>query len=351
MLPSPRFLVSVLAVAACVGGARAQDLHFSLIDYVPIWQNPALTGAYSGTARVGALYRDQWGTVLGESYKTPSVFVDAPIVMLGDRAWLGVGAHFINDQAGFARLTTTSIQAAASYNRILSESARTGQRTVLSFGIAGGLLQRNADLSGTDIILAEEQEEAFGGGGVGVGSSLDRLDDVDASGIDLGFGVSLARRIDEERTFRIGASARHLSTPEYGLLDSTNVQRPTTFAAQAAYRQALGTELLLEPEVFAQTTRGGGVETQLRAVIGLRIGESTDRILRAGLGVRLPNRFVYPTVGYQQGDLQVAASFDVSANGLQRADGLANAFEIAARYTFKVYKQPKVEPALLCPQI
>ena len=351
LTPALRCALLAASLALAAAGARAQDLHFSLVDYVPLWQNPALAGAYSGTVRVGALYRDQWGAVLGESYKTPSAFVDAPIVMLGEKAWLGVGGHLITDRAGFARLTTTSIQAAASYHRVLAESRRGPERTVLSLGLAGGLLQRGADLSGEDLVLAEEQEVAFGGGGVGVGGSLDRRDDLSASGLDLGFGVSLARVLDEDRTFRVGASARHLTTPGYGLLDSANVQRPTTFAAQAAYRQALGTQLLLEPTAFLQTTRGGGVETQVRATVGMRIGDEDDRILRAGLGVRLPTRFVYPTIGYQQGDLRVAASFDVSANGLQRVDGLANAFEVAVRYVFKVYKQPKVEPALLCPQI
>ena len=349
--PSPRRLCLALGLALGAVAASAQDLHFSLIDYVPLWQNPALTGAYSGTARVGALYRDQWGSVIGESYKTPSVFVDAPLVMLGEKAWLGVGAHFINDQAGFARLTTTSIQAAASYNRILNESRRGGERTVLSIGLAGGVLQRTADLSSTDIILADEQDASVGGGGLGVGSSEDRFEDADAGGLDLGFGVSLARSLDETRNFRIGVSGRHLTSPEYGLLDTNNVSRPLTFAAQAAYRQALGTEMLLEPEAFVQTTRGGGVEAQVRATVGLRIGETEDRILRAGLGLRLPARFVYPTIGYQQGDLFVAASFDISSNGVQRAQGFANGFELAARYTFKIFKQPEVEPAVLCPQI
>lgn len=349
--PLRYFLLACVVHGLAAGIARGQDLHFSLVDYVPIWQNPALTGGYSGTARVGGLYRDQWGSVLGASYKTPSVYVDAPLVMLGEKAWLGVGAHFITDQAGLASLQTNSIQAAASYHRILAQDRRGAGRTVLSFGLAGGILQRSADLSSADLILAEEQEVAIGGQGLGVGGGLDRVSDVNASGIDLGFGVSLARRIDEERNFRIGVSARHLSSPEYGLLDSANVQRPTTFAAQAAYRQALGTEMLLEPTAFAQTTRGGGIAAQARVSVGLRLGDEPDHVLRVGAGVRLPTRFVYPTVGYQRGDFRLAAAFDISANGLQRADGFANAFELAASYVFKIFKQPEVEPVLLCPQI
>ena len=42
---------------------QAQDVHFSQFYAAPLLVNPAQTGNFSGTARVGANYRDQWGSI------------------------------------------------------------------------------------------------------------------------------------------------------------------------------------------------------------------------------------------------------------------------------------------------
>ena len=343
-----------LAAAFALGpDARAQDLHFSLLDLVPTWVNPALTGAYEGTARVGGLYRDQ-NIAAGNSraYQTPAVYVDAPLLMLGKKGWLGVGGTLIQDNAGLARLNTTWAQGAASYHYIVSESARRSQRTVLSFGLQGGVLSRSADLSSDAIILQEEQETALGGGGLGAGGGVERQgDNLNASGFDLGFGVSLARRLDAERTLRFGAAARHLVTPDYALV-AQDANRPTTISLQAAYAQVLGEEYLIEPQAFAQTTGGGFFAAQVQGTVGKYFGDDRRRLVKAGLGVRLPARFVYPMVGFEVGDLKLAAAFDISANQLQtNAEGFQRGFEIGAQYVIKIYKEPEVERVILCPQI
>ena len=347
-----RLSLAVGATLLC-GVVSAQDLHFSLIDFVPTWVNPALTGGYEGTARAGALYRDQ-SITSGNSraYQTPAFFIDAPVLMLGKKAWLGVGGTVIQDAAGLARLNTTSAGASASYHRILNESKRGGSRTVLSVGLQGGVLARSADLKSTDLILAEEQEVGLGGGGLGIGSGMERQgDNFNSSGFDLGFGASLARRLDAERTFRIGASVRHLVAPEYSLV-STGVNRPTTISLQGGYSQLLGEGLLIEPQAFVQTTGGGFVAAQLQAMGGRFFGEDKDRLLKVGFGVRLPARFVYPMVGFEVGDLKLAAAFDISANQLQtNAEGFQRGFEIGAQYTIKIFKEPIVERVILCPQI
>ena len=57
-------------------------------------------------------------------------------------------------------------------------------------------------------------------------------------------------------------------------------------------------------------------------------------------------------IGYEIGDLKLAAALDISANGLQtNAEGFQRGIEIGAQYIIKVYKQPKVQRGILCPQI
>ena len=54
-----RLLVLFLALAAACPAA-GQDTHYTLHDYAPLWLNPANTGSFSGTIRVGGIYRGQW---------------------------------------------------------------------------------------------------------------------------------------------------------------------------------------------------------------------------------------------------------------------------------------------------
>ena len=353
-MPHAYLRTAALALAlTATGVTHAQDLHFSLLDFVPTWVNPALTGAYEGTARVGGLYRDQ-NIAAGNSraYQTPSVYVDAPLLMLGKRAWLGVGGTLIQDNAGLARLNTTWAQGAASYHVILNENARRRERTVLSLGLQGGILARGADLSSGDIVLQEEQATGLGGGGLGQGGGMERQgDNFNASGFDLGLGASLARRLDAERTFRVGAAVRHLIAPDYALV-SADANRPTTVSLQGAYAQLLSEEYLIEPQAFVQTTGGGFFAAQVQGTVGKYFGDDKRRLVKAGLGVRLPARFVYPMVGMDVGDLKIAAAFDISANQLQtNAEGFQRGFEIGVQYVVKIYKEPEVERVILCPQI
>ncbi len=366
-----RFRKTLGACLALVFAAQlcGQDLHYSLAEFNPHWLNPGLTGAYEGTARVGGIYRDQWRGLVEDAYQSPTVYGDAPIAMLGKKGWLGVGAMIANDAAGNAKLVTRYIQGSAAIHRILSEG-RGGSKTVLSFGVQGGVIQRSVNTTGAGIILNDEQDASIGGGGVGQGGSPDRLDGASVSGIDFAAGVSLGRQLDENRNFRIGASARHVSQPKFGLLTGEPIpatppnpnpptappggrddaRRPVTIGVQAAYRQLLGSKLLIEPMAFAQTT-AGFAEAQAQGMVGRYFGLDDKYLLKAGLGVRLPARFVYPMVGVEVGNLKVAASFDISANGLQQASGLQSAFEVGVSYIFKVYKEPVVEEVILCPQI
>ncbi len=342
-------LVAGLLVA---GGLQAQELHYSLLDMMPTWVNPALTGGFEGTARVGGLYRDQnISPGSSRNYQTPGFYVDAPVVMLGQKAWLGVGGTVIQDVAGLARLQTTYGLGSASYHRIVSQGR--DARTVLSLGLQGGVMARRADLSSRDIILAEEQPAGLGGGGLGVGAGMERASqNLNSSGFDFGFGVSLARQIDPERNFRIGANVRHLIGATYTLASAQDGARPATVSVQGAYRQLISERYVIEPQVFTQITGGGFFAAQLQGMAGVHIGEDKGKLVKAGLGVRLPARFVYPMVGVDIGDLRIAAAFDISANQLQtNAEGLQRGVEIGVQYLIKIYKQPQVERVILCPQI
>ena len=71
----------LLVICCCILFAQivqAQDIHFSQFYAAPMLTNPANTGNFTGSVRLGLNYRDQWGSVT-VPYKTFSAYADAGI--------------------------------------------------------------------------------------------------------------------------------------------------------------------------------------------------------------------------------------------------------------------------------
>ena len=55
-------------------------------------------------------------------------------------------------------------------------------------------------------------------------------------------------------------------------------------------------------------------------------------------------------VGFQKGDFRAGIGYDLTLSTLADANNRNGAVEIAANYIFRIYKQPEVDPAILCPK-
>ena len=97
-----KYIKTAVAALFLTTSAMAQDIHFSQFGLSPLTLNPALTGAYEGTFRIGGIYRNQWsGIVKSGGYTTPSIYLDAPIVRgFGKNDWLGAGLVVLQDKSG-----------------------------------------------------------------------------------------------------------------------------------------------------------------------------------------------------------------------------------------------------------
>ncbi|MCB0576411.1 MAG: type IX secretion system membrane protein PorP/SprF, partial [Saprospiraceae bacterium] len=70
-----RKLLFLFTLVLLVSNLSAQDIHFTQFYMSPLTTNPAMSGKFEGTVRIGGIYRGQWASVLSgsDSYKTPSV--------------------------------------------------------------------------------------------------------------------------------------------------------------------------------------------------------------------------------------------------------------------------------------
>ncbi len=331
------------ALIATLGTLRAQDIHYSLYNMSPLTLNPALTGAYEGTARIGGIYRDQWASFLPNQFTTPSFFIDAPIIR-GFRKtdWVGVGMVTVNDKAGSAKLKTTMNMLSLSYHYALDKD----RKTMLTLGIQGGSVQRSLD-----------NEELIFGDAIQSGQPTEEVNFEETSYLDFAAGLMLRSQISDISKLEVGLAFNHITQPKKASFQAnptSDDNRPMKIAVHSTFNSQLTDKLSIAPTVLFQTT-GGATETALQAWGGYIIkeenpAEKKEEIkLNFGLGYRFADAGQV-LLGMDYGPLRVAASYDVNLSSLNEVSNYQGGFEVAAWYIFKIYKKPDTRPAIICPQ-
>lgn len=333
-----------------LGPLQGQDIHFSLFNMSPLTLNPAQTGAFYGTARVGGIYRDQWASFLSDQFVTPSFYVDAPIIKgFGKKDWVGVGAAIFNDRAGTSNLRNTGTLFSAAYHMAMNKKAT----TVLTLGVQGGSIQRRIDIQSTDLLFEDEIDVASGGGGAGVGNGTDRMNiNENTSYFDLNAGLMLRSDINDGTRLEVGLAFGHILTPDYFLISNNanndEGQRPLRTTAHARLGTDLSDKFRLTPGILFQAT-GGATEVGLQTWGGLHMNEAKDITLNFGAGYRFGDA-AEALLGVDYKDIRVALAYDINVSSLNEVSDYQGGFEIAAYYIIKIFKTPKVKPAILCPK-
>lgn len=100
----------------------AQDIHFSSLEYIPVFITPTLFGAFYGSDyRIGSVYRIQ-KTPSGPSYNTIGLWGDMNIHPVNfDKGWGSMGFFAAKDEA-LSVLNTYKIQLAGAYHHYLSDN-------------------------------------------------------------------------------------------------------------------------------------------------------------------------------------------------------------------------------------
>ena len=338
----------------------SQDVHFSMYNMSPLVLNPASTGAFLGSFRVGGIYRDQWRSIFGNNrYSTPSFYIDAPIINgFGKQDWVGIGVMMYQDQVGLGQLSTGSFMFSGSYHRALDRKAK----NVLTLGVQGGIVQRSANLQSTDLKFEDELD--LGGGG-GILTSQDRVGDpqegIQTRYFDLSAGLLFTSRINKTNFWNLGFAMHHLTTPNYSLLNPNTggvggggqnnfgPQLPLRITGHGMLHLDIGEKWLFEPMAYYVRV-GPASEAAAQAWGGLYLDEEKEKAIRFGLGYRLADAGEV-LLGFDYKTLKVGVSYDVNVSSLREATNFRGGFEIGAAYIFKIYKKPEVPPVIFCPQL
>lgn len=335
----------------CLGTLSAQDIHNTLFNYNPLHINPANTGAFAGTARVGGIYRNQGASIPNsKAFSTPAFFVDAPILMVGKRHWVGVGAMFYQDNAGTLGQKTSSFQLSGAFHYSMDKKSN----TVLTLGVQWGQLTRDYDLDNAFFDKNFSEPGPMGPVGGTTAGQESGIDDETAKANDINAGLLLKSKLNKTTNLTIGLSGRHLSTPNISVAaadptDPDNQDFKFRFIGHAELDMDLNEKFSIAPTLYF-TNMASASQFQLQGWGGYMLNPDKNIKLRFGLGYRIGDAGEI-LVGLDYGDLRVALGYDLTLSGLSDANNGNGGFEIAANYIIKVYKKPQVTPAVLCPQL
>lgn len=328
-----------------VGIVQAQDIHYSMFDMAPLNLNPAQTGYFSGTFRIGGIFRTQYpglGVNTGKfsGYQTPAAYVDIPIALSKRepvRGWLGVGLSFLNDKVGLGDLNTLNGMLSLAYHIALGE----GGRTRISLGAKGGLMQQRIDASK----LQFETGMIAGGTGTYIPVAENSPANNSVSYPDFSAGA-MVNHAAEKWNIQVGFAANHLTSPKYQFLGRES-KLPMGLIGNVIANVSLGQKLFLRPMAFYQyMAKAQEINTQ--ALFGYHLNEAKDVTLLFGAGYRFGDAAI-GRLGCEIKGFKFGFAYDFNLNKLSN-NGRAMGFEIGASYIARLVKTPKIKEILFCPR-
>ena len=321
--------------------AEAQDIHWTMFDMSPLTLNPANTGAFEGTFRIGGIYRDQYNTSSINGFRTPSFYIDSPILTgFGKNDWVGIGFVLYNDEAGSGKLTTLGSLFSASYHLALDKKAT----TYLTFGVQGGMVQRRIDPRTRDWVFGDE---LIINGGQEMQESTNRDILVDNKQyVDINGGLLLTSQLNKVTEMRLGFVVKHITQPEYNLVNNRTEKLPMRITAHGTFDIGLSDKWMLSPAFLFNNIEKFN-EGSIQALLGYHL--QPEMTLRFGAGYRLGDA-VAPIIGLDYKQFKVGLAYDITLSDLSNANSGQGGFEIGVWYIAKIYKKPTAKPVIFCPR-
>lgn len=334
-------LLLLLFFVGVFSGLKAQDIHYTQYYLSPLTLNPALTGGFEGTFRIGGIYRDQWRSVLNSNaFQTPSVYIDAPIITgFRKQDWVGIGLNVLNDQVGSVGYSNTNAGLAAAYHFAIGPKKNPG-RTVLSIGAQAARTQKRFDQTLLRFESQWDGQTLNGSQDAGEGNFSENTNFL---GINSGLSLSTALNKDETTRLNLGVGVFNINGPQDGFKQTD--QLGAKIVAHANVDFDLNDKWTVTPHIFFQTL-DGAQEINIAAIAGYKLRD--DLVLQFGESYRIGDA-INTIVGLQYNSLRVGVSYDVNISKLQASTGNRGGLEFGVGYIFSIFSDPNVKPVIFCP--
>lgn len=322
-------------------GAKAQDIHFSQMEFSPLTLNPAMAGAnYDLEANLN--FRSQWNSV-AKPYQTVAASVYSrfnPKNKPTKKAYIAGGLDFFNDQSGSNRVTTNHVNLSFATHIILGEGSSLG------LGIYGGWSQRLIDPSAST--WASQYD------GMQYNAALSSGEDFrnpSFNAFDVGAGMvysynSKNSRIGENdgKRINVGFSTYHINRPNYSFLNSSGERQYMRFSGFINGSFGVrNSRIIIEPGIYFHQ-QGPAREIYLGSYVKYIIKDASSYTIfvqaftaSIGLFYRNQDALVVKAMLEWNG-MGLGFAYDVNTfNSLMTASKGKGAFEFALRYTIPDY--------------
>ncbi len=338
-----RLLLVLVAFSSGLAKTHAQSQYqFTQYTMNPVFINPAQTGAFEGTYRAGGIIRSQWNALSSNLYRPLTGYIDAPVLMVAKRHWVGVGLMYANDQAGTHKLGTRMTALSGSFHYSFDKKFKNVLTLGLQFGAGSRGLQLSADPSSYSELKSGNLDPFYRA----------TLNDRNASYTDMNVGLLFKTAISKTSNFSIGFSLNHVGRSKYSLLKSkpATVRIPLYMAGTIAYNRQITDKVSIHPVLlYHRQNSVYTINPQCMVGYKMKLKDSDSPIvIKGGLGYDYNGNAANVLAGVDVKNFTIGVGYDVNTGLLSNA--ARDAIEIAVQYTGKIYKKPTVKPVLVCPK-
>lgn len=339
----------ILIISLVSTGVMAQDISFSQKYVSSTYLNPALTGIFNGSVRLGVQYRDQWNSPLDASFQSYAASGDLKYNIKAfdetSRDILGVGIQFINDRIEGIDFNTTLI----GLNTAFHKSLNNRYDHFLGAGFQVGIIQKNINYEQLQFADQYNNIDAY---------SFPTAEPLPTNNFaieDFSFGLLYLISPNSRFSYRAGMAYQHISGPNvsfFRLNDdySTNdIIRKFTFHNSANF--TMGPYLDLIPRLIVQA-QGPFVSAEIGANTKFTTFSKDNITFHLGLGAQVARDLesvdittLIPFVGFQLNNFLIGLSYDIGLNTLIRNNRNFSTFEFSMSYLGEYDNQP-----LFCPK-
>ena len=201
----------------------AQDPHFSQFYAAPLQVNPAMTGVFSGQFRIAINYREQWGSVIDNPFRTLAASFDIRH-RVGKGDYMAYGLSTLRDEAGPANFNRISGNLNFAYLKQLNGSRYRSSNQYLVGGAQVGFGQHGLDYSNLWFTEQYDADKAI------VDTDLPNGELVNATSdpfMDINAGLLWYAVFAENASFYAGGALHHVNAPRISFLNNSSSMKPT----------------------------------------------------------------------------------------------------------------------------
>lgn len=324
----------------------AQDKHFTQFYAAPLTLNPALAGAFDGTFRASAIYRDQWRGNLDRPFQTLGTALDMRFKVgksLQYNDAVGVGVLVYSDKVKDIDFNSTQMSIFGAYHKALD----TNDAQILSLGFQLGFGQRSINFE--DLSFGDQ----FNGTNGYSNPTSEELPEGNISYTDLSLGLFYVLKPSDDFSFHLGGTMHHFNNPNMSFYKSIGEvdELFTKYTGQLGFTINSGDRIKLFPRLLF-SVQGPHMEANAGLNARFAMSDFNASAIHIGSWVR-PVAYddsnfdldaVVLLAGFEYQNVLFGLSYDLNIGHLQNYSGGQGAIEFSVAY-LGAYENESV----LCP--